>query len=290
VLRGLAILLIGQVLEGPLVFLVNRLDPPAVPLIQTTAPPPIDGTTLYWAFMTLSGLGLTLMACGVLVRLRPAFWLALSALCVVATHTLLPSDGKPGPAWFTFLLAPGLSRHVLVLYTVIPWLAIASAGMYFGYWWRGNPDIAARRVWIAGGVLLITGIAIRALGGWGNIRLPRDSSWIEFLNNVKYPPSLVFSTMSLGIDLLLLAVLARLPAGIMGKRSPLIVFGQTPLFFYAMHFCLLALSAVLFYRRPGTLQTAYVVWAAVIVALYPACSWYRQFKLGKPPESLWRMF
>ena len=30
--------------------------------------------------------------------------------------------------------------------------------------------------------------------------------------------------------------------------------------------------------------------AAVLVALYPVCAWYGRFKLGKPKDSLWRMF
>ena len=43
-----------------------------------------------------------------------------------------------------------------------------------------------------GTLLLLTGFFLREAGGWGNIRPQRDLGWIEFLNNVKYPPSLVF--------------------------------------------------------------------------------------------------
>ena len=131
---------------------------------------------------------------------------------------------------------------------------------------------------------------MRAGGGWGNIRLPRDAGWIEFLNNVKYPPSLVFWTISLGIDLLLLALLIRLPAKLKSEQSPLIVFGQTPLFFYLAHFYLLTICAFAFFREAASLERAYLVWAAVLVALYPACAWYRRFKMSKPGESLWRLF
>ncbi len=210
--RGFAIFVTGQLLEAPILFLSSLLKPAKVSLNQISAPPPIDGSEMYWGLITLSGLGMVMMVCGLLLRLRPWAWLLVSALCVVATNSLLPASGKPGPLWETILLAPGLSQHVMVVYPVIPWLAGAAAGMYFGYWWRGNPDRAGRRVWILGAVLLLTGVALRAAGGWGNIRLPRDGSWIEFLNNVKYPPSLVFWTMSLGIGLLLLALLIRLPA------------------------------------------------------------------------------
>jgi hypothetical protein len=129
---------------------------------------------------------------------------------------------------------------------------------------------------------------VRAEGSWGNIRLPRDGSWIEFLNNVKYPPSFVFLAISLGINLLLLALFNRL--NIRSERSPLIVFGQTPLFFYIAHLYLLIACAFVFFREPSSLEGMYVVWALALVALYPLCAWYRRFKLAKPRSSVWRMF
>jgi len=290
VVRGCAILLTGQFIETPLMFLQTRLKPPEVSLSVISAPPPNDGSSLYLGLITLSGLGLVMMACGILLRLRPWVWLLVSALCVIATNTLLPASGKSGPWWAAILLTPGISQHVLVIYPVIPWLAGAAAGLYFAHWWRPDPVHASRRVWVVGAVLLLTGVALRAAGGWGNIRLPRDGSWIEFLNNVKYPPSLVFWTMSLGLGLLLLALLIRLPEPVKSDRSPLIVFGQTPLFFYVAHFVLLAVCAFAFFGEPASLEGAYLVWAVLLVALYPLCAWYRRFKMTKPRESLWRLF
>lgn len=290
--RGVALFLIAQVLETPLILLQTKLAPAKVQLSRITAPPPLDGSDLYWGFITLSALGLTMIVCGMLLGLRrhPWAWLVVSALCIFATNSLLPASGKPGPWWATLLLTAGISQHLIVIYPVIPWLAGAAAGMYFGYWWRSSPETAERRVWMIGAVLLAVGIGLRAAGGWGNIRLPRDSGWIEFLNNVKYPPSLVFWTMSLGIDLVLAGLLMRLPDWVKAAQSPLMVFGQTPLFFYLTHFHLLTLLAFLFFRtEAASLEGAYVVWALVLVALYPACRWYRTFKMSKPAESLWRL-
>ena len=290
VLRGAAIVLAGQLLEMPVVYLQGLLKPAAVSLNRITAPLPNDGSAFYWALIVLSGLGLAMIVCGLLLRLRPWAWLLVAALCVVVTNSLLPASGKPGPWWATVLLTAGLSQHLLVVYPVIPWLAGAAAGMYFAHWWRRNPDRAGRRVWIPGAVLLLAGIALRAYGGWGNIRPPRDSGWIEFLNNVKYPPSLVFWTMSLGTALLLLALLVRLPQKVNSARSPLIVFGQTPLFFFFAHLYLLALCGLVLFREAASLESAYLVWAAALVALYPACAWYRRFKMSRPRNSLWRLF
>ena len=289
-LRGGVLFLVGQVLETPVIALMSFLKPAKVSLNQITAPPPNDGSQLYWGWIVLTGLGLVMIACGILLKLRPWAWLAVSALCVFSTNSLLPAFGQPRGWWDAILLSPGIARHLLVMYPVLPWLAGAAAGMYFGYWWRGNPERAQRSIGLLGALLLAAGLALRAAGGWGNIRLPRDPGWIEFLNNVKYPPSLVFWTMSLGLDLLLLAILLRLPEKLLAVRSPLIVFGQTPLFFYLAHFWLLALCSFAFFREAASLEVAYIVWAAVLVALYPVCARYRSFKLGKPRESLWRMF
>lgn len=289
-MRGLALFLIGQLLENPVLFFQSMLKPAAVSLSKVTAPPPIDGSELYWGLITMSCLGLVMMVCAGLLKLPPWSWLVTSAICVFATNALLPASGKPGPLWQAILLAPGLSQHVFVVYPLAPWLAGAAAGLYFGYWWRSNPGVAEKRIWMLGTALVVTAIVLRAAGGWGNIRPPRDASWIEFLNNIKYPPSLVFWTMSLGIDLLLLDALRRLPDKWKAEASPLMVFGQTPLFFYLTHFYVLLVCGFVFFAEAGSLEQAYIGWALVLVGLYPACVWYRKFKMSKPRESLWRLF
>jgi uncharacterized membrane protein len=258
-------------------------------LSTITAPPPNDGTALVWGFVVLSGLGMVLIVCGLLLRLPPWAWLLVAGLSVIATNSLLPASGAPGPVWYAMLLAPGLSQHIFVVYPVIPWLGGAAGGMYFGYWWRKHPAEAGRRVWRLGAVVLAAGFAVRLAGGWGNLRLPRDSGWMEFLNNVKYPPSLVFWLMALGINLLLLALLVRLPERWKSPRSPWIVFGQTPLFFYLAHFGLLAAAGFAFFPEAGSLEMAWAVWAMALMALYPLCVWYRRFKRNMPEDSFWRM-
>jgi uncharacterized membrane protein len=283
--RGLAVFLTGQVLETPVMYLQSLLKPAAVSLNRITAPPPVDGSALYWGFITLSGLGLVMIACALLLRLPRWCWWATMIACVFVTNTLLPASGKAAPLWQAILYVPGLSQHVFVIYPVLPWLAGAAGGMLFAHWWQANPDTAAKRVWLLALGLIALGVALRAMGGWGNIRLPRDAGWIEFLNNVKYPPSLVFWCLALGVDLLLLSALRRVP-----KTSPLVTIGQTPLFFYLVHFYLLWVLAYVFFPEAPPLEAAYGVWFAVIIVLYPLCRWYRDFKLGKPPESLWRLF
>lgn len=288
-LRGLVLVLCGQLFESPLIYLQSLLKPAPVQHSVTNAPPPVDGSPLSFALIVLSTLGLVTIVCAGLRQLPAWTWLATAGACVFATNTLLPADGRSGPLWFNILLAPGLAQGGMVTYPVLPWLAGAAAGMYFAHWWRTNPA-AERRVWLMGLALVALGVALRAAGGWGNIRPPRDAGWIEFLNNVKYPPSLVFWCLFLGVDLLLLAALQHAPSRWLSPSSPLIVFGQTPLFFYVVHFYVLVAIALVFFAEASSLAFMYVVWALLLAGLYPVCAWYRGFKMSRPRESLWRLF
>jgi len=114
-LRGFTLLLVGQLFETPVMYMQGQLKKATIALSQLPMPPPNDGVTPIGAFLTLSGLGSVMVICALLLKLRPALWLAVSALCVVLTHALLPATGAVGPAWFTILLAPGLSQGIAAI-------------------------------------------------------------------------------------------------------------------------------------------------------------------------------
>jgi hypothetical protein len=104
----------------------------------------------------------------------------------------------------------------------------------------------------------------------------------------KYPPSLVFLLLTLGIDLLLLALLSRSDS-LLGQRSPLLIFGQVALFFYIVHLYLYALSGFAFPDGAG-LGITYIAWLLGLMLLYPLCRWYGRFKAQAAPGSIWRFF
>ena len=101
----------------------------------------------------------------------------------------------------------------------------------------------------------------------------------------KYPPSLTFLSLTLGINLILLGLLPRLP-GVW--RHVLDVYGRSPLFFYLAHIWLFMLIGLPF--RQGTGYGAlYVTWVLGMIPLFFACRRYTAFKLAKRPQSFWRM-
>jgi hypothetical protein len=117
----------------------------------------------------------------------------------------------------------------------------------------------------------------------------------SFLNVTKYPPSLLYTLMTLGPALILLALLEK-PLNSFEKL--IMPIGRVPLFFYILHIFLihgLAIIAVVASGRAWTdmifttMQNAkdspwltgygvYLVWIVVILLLYPLCKWYDRYK------------
>lgn len=288
-LRGLMVFLIAQFLENPILLVQGRLSPPLERFSKLTMAPPFDGSQAYLVIITLSCLGLVMMVGSLLLLLPPRGWLAVSIAGSIAVPLLLPASGKPESAWRAVLAAAGGADHAVVPYPLLPWLTVAAFGMFCGYLWQAHPAWRNRVGWLGLGMVVLA-CGLRYAGGWGNLVPARDASWIEFFNNVKYPPSCVFWTLSVGVDLLLLALLMRLPAFFKSPGSPLIVFGQTPMFFYVGHFYVLAAFAFGVFKTAGDFTMIYVMWVVVLAIMYPLCVWYGRFKLGKPPESIWRLF
>ena len=104
--------------------------------------------------------------------------------------------------------------------------------------------------------------------------LPRESgSLVQWLHVSKYPPSLSFVLLELGI------LVARPRGAVLleDRVEPeddgvLLVLGQTPMFFYLLHIPLLVLTAhALGVAHTLGLGATYAFAALAIAALYPAC-------------------
>lgn len=229
------------------------------------------------------------MIIGTLLRRLPQRWLLIvSVSLILATELLLPQT-RTGfiayPVPLRMLLLPGFSGPVLVLYPLMPWLGVAGLGMVYGRWLQQNPAQAYRRAFWLGLVALLIFLPIRYLGDFGNIRPPAAQTWIAMLNVVKYPPSITFLLLTLGTNLLLLALFSRLPEWILW---PLAVFGQAPLFFYLSHLFLYG-----FWGRwidPAGIGIPRMIpyWLLGLLILWPFCWLYGRFKHGRPPNSIWR--
>ena len=168
-------------------------------------------------------------------------------------------------------------------------LALLLTGWAFGRHLATAPRaVLARQVLVAGVLALTAFVAVRGLNGYGNMALLReDGSLVQWLHVSKYPPSLSFIALELGLAALCLAAFLRMdrqaPAIVHRALQPLAVLGQTALFFYLLHVHVLTLAAYLLgAARRGGLAETYVAAFVAVVVLYPVCRWYRGYKAAHP--------
>lgn len=238
---------------------------------------------------------------------------ALAALSVaaIAGHNLLDgvTAAQFGSAagWWNLLHQSGAfalgGTTILVGYPLIPWIAVMALGFCCGRLFLMEREVRRRYLLIAGAAATAGFVVVRALNGYGE-----PTPWetqrspiytvLSFLNTSKYPPSLDFLLMTLGPSFIALACFDR-PG--LKRFNPLVVYGQVPLFYFVAHFYVAhAAAAVLALLRYGRnalgfifqpvpsmggppelfppqfgydLWVAYLVWALIVVGLYPACRW-----------------
>ena len=146
---------------------------------------------------------------------------------------------------------------------------------------------------------------------------------MRFFDVVKYPPSIAYASLTLGLDFLAIS-LCQLLDRAANKRGwrwrwtpwaskqadsrlaadgvaevgqsfswgfwyPFLALGRSPLFFYLMHLWVLGLVGSCF-RGGSPFWVVYLAWPLVVAALVPLCDRYSEFKQSKPVTSLWRLF
>jgi uncharacterized membrane protein len=186
----------------------------------------------------------------------------------------------------SFFVATSGGEVVVNKYPLIPWLAIMMVGWvtgrHFLLFQAGKKRIAPRKILLVAGIVaLAVFFVVRGAQGFGDMFLPRmDGTWQQWLHVSKYPPSLTFYALELGILSICLWFLATLEPKIgVRPNGPFLVFGQTAMFFYLVHRLVLEVPATYFGLRGfGDLTTTYWVAAVLLVLLYPACRWYRTLK------------
>lgn len=209
----------------------------------------------------------------------------------LAKLTLWPGDGQKLDL-IGVLLITGLQRikAVFVLYPLLPWLAYMILGWVCGKYMLHKDSFNPVRFFsVAGAVSLIVFFIARGFNKYGNMMLYRyDNSILQWLHVSKYPPSLTFSALELGLMFLILAFLfAWYRNRSASPGNPLQVFGRTPLFFYVIHVHLLAAaSGLLNMHQAGGLSETYLATVAALLMLYPLCRWYGHLKQAHPKSLL----
>lgn len=258
-------------------------------------------------------LGLSMVALSLFVRLRVE---AVAAIGVgmMALHHLLDgvapaTFGPLAPLW-NVLHQPGMlvatpERQLFVAYPLIPWIGVMAAGYALGAAYAWAPERRRAFLLRAGLACLVAFVLLRATNLYGDPRpwTPQPTGLrtaLSFVDASKYPPSLLFLLMTLGPALL---VLRATDAGVPRVLRPALVFGRTPLFYFALHVLVIHLlatgSSLLRHgtaagmassptldrfpitQPPGwpvSLPVTYLLWIAVVLLCWPACRWYARLR------------
>ena len=269
-------------------------------------PPTVIYLQVIWA------IGVSMIALAALVWLpRPV--LLLLAIVIIAGHNLL--DGlhfAAGSAlhvpwailhdrgWIEF----SDSLRLRTSYPVLPWIGVIALGYCIGPWFARSASAALRQRYLllAGTGALLGFVALRLLNGYGEAQWSGYSNvtqtLMSFFNITKYPPSLLFLTLTLGVGLLLLLGFER--AGQRRWIRTLAVFGAAPMFFYLLHLYVLKVLYLVCVGLFGLNQGSYfgfdgigAVWLSAILlatALYLPVRWFAALKARRRDISWLKYF
>lgn len=290
VTRGLLLLVVATFLEVPAFLIATLSGPPLGDNPEFAIP---GGPERRWVLTVLYALAASMVVSGVLVRARSAIWAVLAAAALLVTAATTPGAEHVADDFCfarSVLLISRWSHGVWSQYPLVPWFGVCALGVLLGRWVAKDKADAYRAMPWLGAVALATAVILRAAGGFGNLRTPRDSSWIEFLNLIKYPPSLVFTLFMVGGNLLVLAAFERTHVWTTRLGGWLETFGRAPLAFYIAHLWLFALVGVAWFRQGASYGVVYAIWLAGLVPLYVATAGYARFTARKPAGSVWKYF
>lgn len=243
-------------------------------------------------FQVLYAIGMS-MVCMAALRRLPTLALLGAAIGVQVLGELSmrwQPAGEPWHALWGFLFVGGpVFEGAVCAYPLVPWLSIMMLGWVLGRWLlepRPRPARAGTLALVGAALLLVFG-AVRGLDGYGNWGLHRDSlEVLQWLHVAKYPPSIAFTTLELGLALCLLAgfLAADDPARPRRALSWLSLFGATAFFFYLLHVHLMAgVQLVLrLDREHGGLAKTWIAAGLTVAALAAPCWLYRRYKGAHP--------
>lgn len=258
-------------------------------------------------------IGISMVFLGLAVRLPYKVIFAIGALIVLG-HNLLdyPEAARNQEVPFIWdLLHNGRfdiytyapNRVLIIAYAFVPWMGIMFMGYCAGKLFEATVDSHKRQkaLLLIGAALVTLFVVLRLINSYGNPFpwTPQHNtlgSFFSFMNVQKYPPSLMYASITLGPALIVLALIEHVRNRFTEFAK---VFGRVPFFYYVLHFYIIHIVTVIAFYIEGygtkdivgqtpflfrpvqfgyPLWVVYIIWAALIIALYPFCKWYNKYK------------
>jgi uncharacterized membrane protein len=249
-------------------------------------------STLY--LQVIWAIGLAMLALALLHKL-PLAVLGVLGAAIVAGHDALHFDPEPGTlafaAWTVleqrgFLLDDPV--RVKISYPLLAWIGVILLGYAAGplYARATAPALRRGRLLGIGAAALALLAGLRAANGYGE-PVPWAAhpealrTAMSFVNFTKYPPSLDFILLTLGVGLIVLALVER-P---MRWTAVPAVFGGAPMFYYLLHLYALLVAQRITAFALGVpradVEHVWQVWGIAVLlaaALYWPTRWFGRYK------------
>lgn len=254
-------------------------------------------------------LGISMITLAGLIHLPKSMILLFSCI-IIFGHNLLDAVHFDGNFIWSIIhernrFAFGNGKFIVTAYPLIPWIAVMSLGYCFGSLYdKTFETINRRRILNIAGlssiVLFFILIWVHMYGDpvrWTNYE---DSSrtLMSVFNVTKYPPSLLFLLMTLGVSILFLANAENARGKIVNFFT---TFGRVPFFFYVLHIYFIHTAALIVAEWMGfgwqkmilpkfvtrveelkgyglSLWVVYFIWIILIISLYPLCRKFDEYK------------
>lgn len=254
------------------------------------------------------GFSMIILATAIYLPVPVIFFIGLIIVC---GHNFLDAFDYTRPAqtpvWWGFLHQQSFfpydhNRLFAILYPLLPWPGVMMLGYCLGSLYKKDFDAKKRQklLTITGIVVTLFFIILRFTNIYGdpsewNLQKNFVFTILSFLNVTKYPASLLFLSMTLGPALIFLSLFEKTK----GKWTKIVsVYGRVPFFYFLFHFLVIHLicmivffanghsfseanTGLLHFKSPNDglpLGIIYLIWIAVVVALYPVCKKYDRLK------------
>jgi uncharacterized membrane protein len=204
---------------------------------------------------------------------------------------------------------PFPNKNFIISYPLIPWIGVMATGYAFGTVFKMEKKQRLQLLRKLGLSLIAGFLFIRTLNVYGDpypwaVQTNFSHTILSFINCHKYPPSLLYLLITLGLAMLLLYLFEKQRLRIF---KPLVLFGQVPLFFYIVHIWLIHFTAILLALPKYGLKAIimpflisrlmpadygydlpmiYTLWIIMIILLYSLCNWFMNYKIKRPSKWL----
>lgn len=270
--RGVVLIILQQLLDLPsILFNIDSLD----------KWPPFRGGVLY-------ALGVSLIFSSLFIKVKPIVQVYIGAGIVFINYFIANTvlTQPTSNAFLNLLFIPGSNNCVSVNYPALPWVGITTIGLGIGkIITKGTKN--TKILFLRAGLILLLIFIILRFVNYGDYGHKNLEGIINYLVVVKYPPSIAFVILNMGLLSLSFWMITKFENS--NALNPLVVFGQSSLFFYFTHIYTFILMSK-FFSHSFPLIMMYLLWLFGLLILFPICKYYLKFKFQQSKSSIWRYF